>query len=174
MAFFLMFNLSLPCYSLSSLLLVLYPVGVENNLFPFITERVFYLVKTISASPLCLPFPTLNNPALLSAPRAGDFLSPRADLSVLAGLSPGASYPLVPSPAQGGGQGRARARCSDGEQDREKELLPVGHAALLYTCVELLFSCHFLEAGCCWPLFTCNRLQPLGIWFLVSDPILNL
>lgn len=65
-----MFNLSLPCYSLPLLLLVLYTVGMENNLFPFITEHVFYLVKTISES---RPY---IKPAFLNVPHTDDFLGP--------------------------------------------------------------------------------------------------
>lgn len=78
-----MFNLSLSCYSISSLLLVLYTVGMKNSVFPFITEHVFYLVKTISESPVCLPVPTLNKPALLNVPHTDDFLGPWSVLTAL-------------------------------------------------------------------------------------------
>lgn len=153
-----MFNLSLPCYSLSLLLLFLYTVGMENNLFLFITEHVFYLVKTISESPICLPFPMLNKLALLNVPHTDDFLGP---WSVLTALLWPLSRRFISCwfPAQHNASVKAVPVLSAAMCNR-REWKNFSQSCIQLSCINVwnLFSWRFLEAGCCWPVFTCSLL----------------
>lgn len=150
-----MFNLSLPCYSL--LLLALYTMAMESNLFSCIAEHVFYLVKTISESPSCLPLPGLNKPALLNVPHTGDFLGPWSILIAL--LWPSSRRFIscwLPTQHKASVQGHASTQFSNIEQHREKEFIPVVHTTVLYNRVKLLMLQAFPGSRI---LQTCVRLQ---------------
>jgi len=72
---------------------------MENNLLAFVAEYVFYLAKTISESPACLPFPALNKPALSNTPPTEEFPG-RGQFSLHSpGPSAGDSHPAGSQPS---------------------------------------------------------------------------